>query len=275
MEIDENIIYKYEPNSEYYKDKCFLNEDCGDENILTKRKNEFNDNHLSLCEKNCEYIKYDTDTKKVLCKCEIKTEFTKLSELLNNKNNLLYIIHELETDIITNTYENINENSDILKKILFKNFKYHHKFHFCLIFFILMYIFLLKIYNKSILKCHFYGVFSNIISSLTTYITSHITNIYSYTKECLFYERESRECDNLATLKDLFDKNYFPINSKDSIDKVFELFNQEFKNKNINLSNDEIIEGENVVFQMTTTQKQDYYLKNDLHTNISSIDLGE
>ena len=227
VEIDENILYKYEPNSKYYKDKCFLNEDCGDENILIKRKNEFNDNHLSLCEKNCEYIKYDTDTKNVLCECEIKTEFTKLSELLNNKNNLLYIIPELETDIITNTYENINENSD------------------------------------------------NIISSLTTYITSHITNIYSYTKECLFYERESRECDNLATLKDLFDKNYFPINTKDSIDKVFELFNQEFKNKNINLSNDEIIEGENVVFQMTTTQKQDYYLKNNLHTNISSIDLGE
>ena len=229
VEIDENILYKYEPNSEYYKDKCFLNEDCEDENILIKRKNEFNNNHLSLCEKNCEYIRYDTDTKNVLCECEIKTEFTKLSELLNNKDNLLYIIPELETDIITNTYTNINENSD-----------------------------------------------NNIISSsLITKITSQITDFYSNTKECLFIERESKDCYNLATLKDLFDKEYFPINTKDSIDKVFELFNQEFKNKNINISNDKIIEGENVIFQMTTTQNQDYYLKNNLYTNISSLDLGE
>jgi len=66
VKIDENIIYKYEPNSEYYKDKCFLNEDC-DENILIKRKNEFNNNYLSLCEKNCEFIKYNSETKNVLC----------------------------------------------------------------------------------------------------------------------------------------------------------------------------------------------------------------
>ena len=228
VQIDENFIYKYDPNSEYYKDKCFLNEDCRDENILIKRKNEFNNNHLSLCEKNCKFIKYNTDTKNVLCECQIKTEFTKLSVLLNNANNLLFIIPVLETDIIQNTYSNIIENSD-----------------------------------------------NNIISSSFTKITSLITNIDSYSKECLFIERESKECNNLAALKELFDKNYLPINTKDSIDKVFELFNQELKNKKINMSNDEIIEGENVVFQMTTTEKQDYYLKNNLYNNISTIDLGE
>ena len=122
VKIDETIIYKYEPNSLYYKDKCFPNEECGDENTLIQRKNEFNNNHLSLCEKDCEFIKYDSNTKNVLCECKIKTQFTKLSDLLNNKSNLLFIITEPETDIFTNSYTeslsskhtNINENTEVL-----------------------------------------------------------------------------------------------------------------------------------------------------------------
>ena len=208
--IDKDMIYKYNPDSEYYKNKCFLNEDCEDEDILNKRKNEFNNNSLSLCEKNCKFVKYDNDTKSVLCKCEIKTKFTKLSELVSNKDNLLFVFLEPQTDNYTIT----NENSDM-------------------------------------------------------------TYSYSYLEECLFIKRESRECIDFSTLNDLFQKIDLPINTKDSIDKVFELFSQELKNKTINISNDEIIEGENVVFQMTTTEKQDYYLKNNLYINISSIDLRE
>ena len=65
-------------------------------------------------------------------------------------------------------------------------------------------------------------------------------------------------------MKDLLEKNYSPLNTKNSINRVYELFSQEFnnKNRNINISKDEIIEGENVIFQMTTTERQDYYLKN-------------
>ena len=291
VEIDENIIYKYDPNSEYYKDKCFLNEDCGDDNILIKRKNEFNNNHLSLCEKKCEYIKYDSETKSVLCECEIKTEFIKLSEILFNKNNSLFIIPILETDIITNTYTNINGNSDsnIISSLITPNSNIisslitssntNSNIISSLISSsnIISSLISSSKTNSNIISSSITS--SNIISSLVKETTSQmidiITSIYSYSKECLFIERDSKECNNFATLKDLFDKNYSPMSTKDSIDRVFELFNQKFKNKNINISNDEIIEGENVVFQMTTTQKQDYYLKNNLYNNISSIDLGE
>ena len=229
VKINEDIIYKFDPYSEYYKDKCFPNEECGDENTLIQRKNEFNKNHLSLCEKNCEFIKYDNDTKSAICECQIKTEFTKLSDILNNKNNLLFIITEPETDILTNSYTetlsnkhtNINENSD------------------------------------------------NTIQQ--------ITDLNSYSNECLFINRQSKECNNLATLKDLLEKNYSPVNTKNSINRVYELFSQEFNNTNrsINISKDEIIEGENVTFQMITTERQNYYLKNNLYKNVSSIDLGE
>ena len=104
-----------------------------------------------------------------------------------------------------------------------------------------------------------------------------ITDIKSYSSECLFIEIKSKDCYNQVTLKDLLDKNYSPLNTKKSINRVYELFSLEFnnKNRNINISKDEIIEGENVIFQITTTQKQDYYLKNNIFNNISSIDLGK
>ena len=235
VNIDVDILYKYDPYSEYYRDKCFLNEYCGDEDTLIQRKNKFNNNHLSLCEKNCKFIKYDNATKSALCECEIKTEFTKLSELLSNKNNLLFIILEQEEDIYTNVKESENSDNNIISSFI-----------------------------------------TNITSKFTEdMISSKITDIYSYSIECLFIKRESRECCYSVTLEDLLNKMCLSVNNKDSLDKVFELFNQELKNKNINISYDEIIEGENVVFQIITTEKLDYYFKNNLYINISSIDLGE
>jgi hypothetical protein len=76
VEIDENILYKYNPYSQYYKDKCYpsFSEYRGD-NTLIERIKVFNENHLSLCEKNCEFKEYDTDRKKVKCECQIKYDF--------------------------------------------------------------------------------------------------------------------------------------------------------------------------------------------------------
>ena len=56
------------------------------------------------------------------------------------------------------------------------------------------------------------------------------------------------------------------MNTKNSIDKVFDMFSKELKN--LDLSKDEIIEGENIIFHMTTTENQDFYLENDIYNNI-------
>ena len=186
--IDENNLYKYNPFSEYYKSKCYpYSSECEDHNILIERQKEFNNNYLSICEINCTYKYYDTITKKVKCECSIKTNFSKLSEILNKKNDILYHIN---------------------------------------------------------------------------------TNF-----ECLFKEKESGECENNIKFEDLIKKKYIPLNTQDSIDRVFELFSKEIKS--INKTNDKIIEGENVIFHMTTTKNQDYYYENILYNNISSIDFGE
>ena len=116
--IDEDHLYKYNPYSQYYTDKCYpYTSECGDDNVLIERRNEFNDNYLSLCENNCKFIEYDTNNKRVSCECKIKTNFNKLSELLNNKNSLLYHLPDLSEE---SSYENsettvMNSETSILE----------------------------------------------------------------------------------------------------------------------------------------------------------------
>ena len=49
VSINENNIFKYDPNNEYYNDECLIN-------------------NWSLCENNCSYNGYNEETKKVSCK---------------------------------------------------------------------------------------------------------------------------------------------------------------------------------------------------------------
>ena len=109
-DIDEEYIYKYDPNSEYYKDKCYPNpSECGNDDTLLKRKNEFNNNYFSLCGNNCIFIEYNKTTKKAFCECSFKSEFMKLSEIISKKDELLYHFI-LETDVV---YPSISSNSDL------------------------------------------------------------------------------------------------------------------------------------------------------------------
>ena len=89
VSINEDNLFKYDPNSEYYNDECntYTTED-GTDILLNDRQEEFVDNNMSLCENICTYIGYDSTSKKALCECGIKyQEF--LIEELNNQNNLL------------------------------------------------------------------------------------------------------------------------------------------------------------------------------------------
>jgi hypothetical protein len=60
-----------------------------------------------------------------------------------------------------------------------------------------------------------------------------------------------------------------PVNSKDSIDKVFGLFQDQLKNKSINGNKSEVIEGEDVIFHMTTSGQK------ATNNKISHIDFDE
>ena len=85
--INENEEYKYDPSSDFYNDEC--NKYSSDGNIdltLYDRKNEFNDNNMSLCESGCAYKGYNSTSKSAICDCNIKNDLTYSKD---NTSNLL------------------------------------------------------------------------------------------------------------------------------------------------------------------------------------------
>ena len=73
VQINEDKLYQYNPNSDYYKDECSsYSTDNGTDILVYDRKKEYSDNKLSLCEANCYYQGYDSNNKQSLCDCQIK-----------------------------------------------------------------------------------------------------------------------------------------------------------------------------------------------------------
>ena len=82
--INEKEEFKYNQYSKYYKDICESNL------TLYDRKKEYNDNNMSICEKNCTYNGYLLDIKKSKCICNIKVEMPLISQIVINKEKLIY-----------------------------------------------------------------------------------------------------------------------------------------------------------------------------------------
>ena len=60
VSIDENDLFKHDPNSNFYNDDCFsYTSENGTDIILNDRKQEYKDKNLSLCQNNCTYIDYN------------------------------------------------------------------------------------------------------------------------------------------------------------------------------------------------------------------------
>ena len=89
VDINESSLYKYEPNSSYYNDICYTyTNEYGIDMTLYDRKNEFNNNYMSLCSINCIFSQYDYKTKKVLCQCNKSKDIINISEI--NKTEILF-----------------------------------------------------------------------------------------------------------------------------------------------------------------------------------------
>jgi len=88
--INENKLYKYDPNSDYYLNDCYpYTTDHGTDIILKDRQDEYN-NNLAICENNCEFKNYSSYAKKSICICDIKSKEID-NFLSNNKDNFLSI----------------------------------------------------------------------------------------------------------------------------------------------------------------------------------------
>ena len=77
ISINEKELDKQNPASNYYNDKCFpYFRDKGVDMTLYDRKIEYNKKNTSLCQVGCEFQGYNSETKKVNCKCDIQSEIT-------------------------------------------------------------------------------------------------------------------------------------------------------------------------------------------------------
>ena len=302
VSIDEENVYKYDPNSNYYKDKCFPSlTECENENILEERKNEFNNNYLSLCEVNCIYKGYDLGTKKVTCECNIKTNFINLSEILNNKNELLFKIIIEDTIIIpsSNIEENYNINSDVnlisssnlysdsitnserqINSDLFTDSNINDDIEL-----IESSIAFINIYTETNTNINSEGdedintdedleLDSNSDINIHSTLYSELIDNIDIIVECLFLDKLTKKCKDIFEFEELISEKYIPLNSKKTIDKVFDLYTKELKNNKLR-NKTEIIPGDNIIFQFTTTEEQNYIIENSLYSNISSIDLNK
>ena len=98
--IDNFQDYKYNPNNDYYYDKClpFSNENDIDLTIKD-RKFEFNMNNMSLCESGCVFKKYVNNY--IRCECDIKMKFNSFLNPNINKYKSIYRF-SIKEDTFTN-----------------------------------------------------------------------------------------------------------------------------------------------------------------------------
>jgi hypothetical protein len=122
VKIDEENLFKYDPNSEYYTDDCYpYTSENGTDILLNDRHKEYNDNNMSLCESNCNYIGYKKETKESKCECTIKTQKILISDLYN-KNYRLYYDNFTENTLTSNMVSMKCVNTLFSKDGILKNF---------------------------------------------------------------------------------------------------------------------------------------------------------
>ena len=125
VSINENEIYKYDPSSQFYNDKCNKYSKDGNVDItLFDRKNEYNNNNMSLCESSCTYKGYNSTNSKAICDCNIKTDMTysddDTNDLLNKIQNEKSSSNLDVTKCINDAYssEEIKSNSGFITLLI-------------------------------------------------------------------------------------------------------------------------------------------------------------
>jgi len=80
--INEKNLFKHNTSSEYYNDECSkYTTENGTDMTMYDRKNDYNENHLSLCEANCTFKGYNSSTSKVECECKTRSYLYTLEAL--------------------------------------------------------------------------------------------------------------------------------------------------------------------------------------------------
>ena len=152
VSIDENNLFKYEPKSDYYNDRCFtFTSDNGTDIPLISRREEFVNNNMSLCEADCEYLGYNNKTKNVKCECGVKKEISIANIKIDSERLLDKFTGVTSSNIdIVKCYHLIFKNRNIVN-----NFGFYIILTIILFFIISVFIFIFRGYNLLQKKINF------------------------------------------------------------------------------------------------------------------------
>lgn len=82
--VNEQDLDKYDPSSNFYNSEC--NKETIEDEVdmpLYVKKNNYNNNYMSLCEKHCTFDGLTSDKTKIIYICYIKSNMTYNIENLN------------------------------------------------------------------------------------------------------------------------------------------------------------------------------------------------
>ena len=116
VSINEDNILKYDPNNKYYTDGCVPSTTSnGTDILLNDRQEEFNNNNMFLCEKNCTYNGYNNQ--KASCECGIKYQQIVISELVDENNIVTYNFTNKNDMITMKCYQTLFTKDGLIKNI--------------------------------------------------------------------------------------------------------------------------------------------------------------
>ena len=88
-DIPINEIDKYNKSSGFYNDICYTFTSIrGTDEILKDRRNDYKNNNISICEEDCDFTEYNTNTKKAICSCFVKVTLPLISEIKVDRNKI-------------------------------------------------------------------------------------------------------------------------------------------------------------------------------------------
>ena len=121
VSINETEIDKHNSSSAYYNNICYTSTSKNGTDItLTDRKTEFVENNFTLCEENCDFTGYDSNTKKALCSCKIKIKLPLIAEIKIDKKRLFDSFSDIKSIVNLNVikcYDVLFTINGLLKNI--------------------------------------------------------------------------------------------------------------------------------------------------------------
>ena len=137
-----DILDKYNPSSDYYNDICYkTTSESGTDISLKKRRNNFIQNNLTLCEENCALIEYNYTQEKVKCSCDIKVSLH--YDIKFNKEELYKNFMYIKNDSILNCFKIVWKIKELIK-----NYCFFFILFILILYFIVLFLFWLKLFPE-------------------------------------------------------------------------------------------------------------------------------